>query len=1248
MAAYIEETSRSYPNPISSQEMATTFKRPSSGKYRSHESAPGVGTGTDYQITFQGAGPGSFPLGRDIVHYIGDIDPQCVGNCDGERQAIYRFWRSNKRDHKYAITPQLQKKDMGVENEDWEKAAGGYRPEPKNGKPVFYLLREQLENTVPVKLFYSYWPDNTLLHAGSGNPGGINIGNGKGKYKDLGIIGYAYTSQQSGTVPLYHYRYGNYGASSGKDIDDLYTIDPSSEVDLGGGPIPPKKPRSGAWQYQGIECYVYSGEDPNAPKKTYRDIGKIGPTGQCINKRSWYAWPADDQPFNWRVYNRGGYPGGYPNGPAGATPGVLGFGNPDNVELLSEDANFEWAYGLNGAIKGAVPRFLGFEDSYDSQFYYYLYDTSYPWNGPIFGIQYALNDVPCCPNTTCNDESTTRPRPCCVPNDHHYSHFYEIREDSWETTKTRISINDISTNGVKESFQCIDTDSRRILFRYTSTTGSFKRGETLNGWIIGSVVYYGDELKCGLIELNAGAVGSKFSYNQTITSEDGGTAVVLAGYGIPNKGAFAGVYEFPKRISYYEVEINPKALIPTRTLDLAEAEAVVDNNGSITEVIMIAGGKGYKNPTVEAINPRVMDSYSAGDLSKFMQDGVVKGDEANIGNSFLTPDSSNSIDNNIRDTFESLGVQTGEIPYATDKNAEKMKLKKAILEISEITEDGEIMSIRVVDGGAGYNQAEPPTVMIVEPETFEYKSPEILDDTPENTRDRITDLGATFANKFVGAMDAESHQRLSGFMQGSFVTATAGPKTSVVDTYLRVPDREEGDETKYCFDIPQKCISIPVYGQLSSVPANWESLFTYTQANPGVAEWYNTNSGIVSDGFRKGDALLDNLSSVYGAFGGSNCIVSGQPKLYNIRRWFDMPCAYLASGGGEQKAFGYLVYKYTASEQQEASFRVSMEVEGKVIGSMGDDFMDYLDTFPKPRITPARKVSGGYKTWSCRTGGVDGRCYRDPSNASDIIFVPVGLDENTFDYNRNGYSEYQQFALWLGDNLTGGGLTSGSASWSWVDDETSTSTDPNTGETTSTTTSYGGTTSSSYTAFTVDCSPDPGSTNVPNHDCWDKYVRASGAPSDAPLNVYCAYDNQGNGLPGERFWEITGPANGTLPDGYTTPTGPTNPFCSQCTGSSLYPTWSIIFGGGPPACGLDDVNDASIAIDPQRIYDHGDGVGKVMQMGSYDGTMQVRNWLTGGTIALSRTIRNMGNPYFDECDGLNAWNAGNRINDDIV
>ena len=41
----------------------------------------------------------------------------------------------------------------------------------------------------------------------------------------------------------------------------------------------------------------------------------------------------------------------------------------------------------------------------------------------------------------------------------------------------------------------------------------------------------------------------------------------------------------------------------------------------------------------------------------------------------------------------------------------------------------------------------------------------------------------------------------------------------------------------------------------------------------------------------------------------------------------------------------------------------------------------------------------------------------DPSGGSDIIFVPVGLDENTFDWGHNNFSEADQLGLWLGDNL---------------------------------------------------------------------------------------------------------------------------------------------------------------------------------------------------------------------------------------
>ena len=50
-------------------------------------------------------------------------------------------------------------------------------------------------------------------------------------------------------------------------------------------------------------------------------------------------------------------------------------------------------------------------------------------------------------------------------------------------------------------------------------------------------------------------------------------------------------------------------------------------------------------------------------------------------------------------------------------------------------------------------------------------------------------------------------------------------------------------------------------------------------------------------------------------------------------------------------------------------------------------------------------------------------------------------------------------------------------------------------------------------------------------------------------------------------------------------------------------------------------------------------------MGAYNGTMTVRNWLTGGVIALGRALRNYGNPYFDECSEDNSWTEGTTLND---
>ena len=133
---------------------------------------------------------------------------------------------------------------------------------------------------------------------------------------------------------------------------------------------------------------------------------------------------------------------------------------------------------------------------YDSQFIFYLYDTTYPWNGPIFSSQYILSNAQCCPNTT-DPEGC----PQCAPVWTYHSHYYEINSDVWNTTQTKLSLHDASSAGVNESFWTVDTTTPIIFFRYLTRTGDFGPGEKINGWDVVSVYYFGDELKCGIWSL---------------------------------------------------------------------------------------------------------------------------------------------------------------------------------------------------------------------------------------------------------------------------------------------------------------------------------------------------------------------------------------------------------------------------------------------------------------------------------------------------------------------------------------------------------------------------------------------------------------------------------------------------------------------------------------------------------------------------------------------------------------------------
>ena len=134
-----------------------------------------------------------------------------------------------------------------------------------------------------------------------------------------------------------------------------------------------------------------------------------------------------------------------------------------------------------------------------------------------------------------------------------------------------------------------------------------------------------------------------------------------------------------------------------------------------------------------------------------------------------------------------------------------------------------------------------------------------------------------------------------------------------------------------------------------------------------------------------------------------------------------------------------------------------------------------------------------------------------------------------------------------------------------------------------------------------------------------------GSNTNGPLDVYCGWDDSGNPLAGQTYYEITPPS--------ATNTGANG----NNTISSNWP------GGGGGLCNtcnaLSHVADCSIAIDPKRMETERYRI----KMGDYSGRMQILNYLTGGTNALSRSIKNVGNPFFDECQDKYPYLDGRQL-----
>lgn len=1128
MPIYIDETRRGYPDPVD------------------WDTA---------DIELYGQGKGSYLFGKDEVFYIGDPEEVVLASTSTRRK-VYRMYDGVAVDHLYTI-------------DDSEKPRS-YNREPRTTKEyVFTVMTKQVSGSVPLYRHYSSANTDHKYSLNASESG----------YTQESIMGYVFTSYSAaqtysnskiGEVAKPIYGYYN---SSGKD--SFYTMNPSTEVNLqeynSGGLGPPypgddrqDPDRGDEYTYTGILCWTFERMSGTDTKRVI-EIGKPQYAGTSFL----YGWLTD--------VNGGTATGNTRTNWTAARYSLIA---TRNYLINDQRANFTFLYGEFGPVKAALPRFIGTKYLYDAQFFYYLYDTTDPWNGPLYGVRMMteLNSAGNCCIATPPQNGGGGGTQCPESDPWIYRYYYQLRPNVWKTKKSRIYTDVKNDEGQDQNILTAGTEDKIVFFRYSAGSFNMTEGDIVNGWRVTEHRYMGDELTTGFIRLSPateGVDGNTFAYGSVYANANAtypASFVALAGYGIENKCAVFGVYEFKKKVAYYKVELYADAAIPKRTMDEADIEAVVNNNGKISNLIIHNGGYGYSmDARVEIMSPPTENTTADIENTRTY---YLKNQTIDTTGTTLTWAKNPS--------YKTIGQgATEQVKNGVTINDTSLKLKPANVEITSMTAEGCIQSVRLLESGSGYNQQEPPKVIVYDPHKFvQDNSPrkdigEDLLATGKNSQDKLLGVLSSIGQSSTASTElnkAFNSSNLTSGIKNVFDKFDSGVTGTIYTGYIKGPgDIDPDNYFEFCLGIPSSC-SNPTFG------AGWDPLETYNSdffrnvINYDQTGGFKNNFSFLNTTGKQSITNLNKTAySAGGLYGGFNpagnlqCLKMQQPKLYKVNRFYDIPCPYTVGSGDSKKVYGYMPYQYCASRRESDSFNIYIEVDGDFTGSasstaQNNAFITKLKGLQAPKKLAPRPAAAGVKTWHCTRGSYDGRCFR--AGDGDISFYPIGLDENVYDYTH--LTVYEAYSVWIGQpstTLSGSPGTLGAIYYYW---------------------SGGGIGATKYTG------PNQPSTS------WDFYVYDVSTNPNGLFFKYTGYDENGNGAGQQTRWQ-----------------------------NYIYTM---------PGCeGITDI-DSMIAFDPTQIAVNDD----LVRLGPFKGKVTVKNYSSGSAKVYAQAFNNLGNPYFESC--LNATN----------
>ena len=197
-------------------------------------------------------------------------------------------------------------------------------------------------------------------------------------------------------------------------------------------------------------------------------------------------------------------------------------------------------------------------------------------------------------------------------------------------------------------------------------------GDTINGWTITDLKHSDDNFNLHVAYITDGT--SDFTKDADYTSSSGFQVKVKAGWGIKDRAAVIGKYEFQRKEIVY-VTANANLDVPQEDLDVVKPslQAVV-KNGKVTAVKILKPGKNLKNYLIEPILIGIQEPPG-----------------------YLN-----------RDLYLQL-ITAGEEPSVAREKAQGSS-KKAFCE--PIFTGNTLTGVKIIDGGSGYSSSKPPKVAV--------------------------------------------------------------------------------------------------------------------------------------------------------------------------------------------------------------------------------------------------------------------------------------------------------------------------------------------------------------------------------------------------------------------------------------------------------------------------------------------------------------------------------------------------------